>query len=66
LKPRDATLQEEMKARIAQTKEYQDLPLTHMQESMRDAHNAGLAKSIDYALGCASAGTTPVCIALRS
>jgi hypothetical protein len=45
-----------MKALIAQTKEYQDLPLSAMHASMRKAYNEGLSKASDYALEVASAG----------
>jgi hypothetical protein len=44
LKPKDATRQDAMKALIAQTKEYHDLPLSAMHESMKEAYNASLAK----------------------
>jgi hypothetical protein len=41
---------------IAQTKEYQDLPLSAMHDSMRKAYNESLSKASDYALEVASAG----------
>jgi hypothetical protein len=52
-----------MKALIAQTKDYHDLPLTAMQESMKKAYNASLTKASDYALEVATArGKTPAAL----
>jgi hypothetical protein len=45
-----------MKVLIAQTKEYHDLPLSPMHDSMRKAYNESLSKADDYALEVASAG----------
>ena len=59
VKPRSEPRQSKMKLLIAETKEYQDLPLTAMQESMRKAYNESLAEGDDYALEVASAGKTP-------
>jgi hypothetical protein len=56
LKSRDEVRQSAMKVLIAQTKEYQDLALSPMHESMRKAYNESLTKTEDFALEVASAG----------
>jgi hypothetical protein len=56
LKSRDIVRQSAMKVLIAETKDYQDLALSPMHESMRKAYNESLTKTGDFALEVASAG----------
>jgi hypothetical protein len=56
LKPRDEARQRTMEVLIAQTREYQDLDMSPMHESMKKAYNESLTKTGDFALEVASAG----------
>jgi hypothetical protein len=56
LKPRDEARQRTMEVLIAQTREYQDLDMSPMHESMKKPYNESLTKTGDFALEVASAG----------